>query len=109
MHVVPTPAARARVAILIVVGALCVVPALVRATYSFSTTSPLRLNRGFERPPSKATVAPPAQAVVLPLLDTDTGSAAPEHWPAPVDIVTLRSFFETPPDALRGPPAPAHA
>ena len=44
-------AGRARIAILVTVAALCVVPALVRATFSGSTSTPIRLNRGFRASP----------------------------------------------------------
>jgi hypothetical protein len=63
--------------LLLLVATIAFVPPLVRAAARIGpeTSSPLRLNRGFEAPPAKATVAPPAeipfetvQHLVLPLL-----------------------------------------
>jgi hypothetical protein len=98
-------AGRARIAILVTVAALCVVPALVRATFSGSTSTPIRLNRGFELPPGKATIAPPANVAVAAVCDEDAGlSQIDRRSPAP-DEVAPETAAVHPPDALRGPPA----
>jgi hypothetical protein len=101
-----TIAARARVAILVIVGALFVVPVLVRATCTPSPSAPLRLNRGFERPPAKCLVPPPQDGTIA-------RTPAADERPAPAvvravwfgDDSALPLFLERSPDPLRGPPA----
>jgi hypothetical protein len=98
-------AGRVRVAILVTVAALCVVPALVRATFSGSTSTPIRLNRGFELPPGKATIAPPATVAVAPVSDEETGLSRIDRRAPVRDEVAPEAAPVRPPDALRGPPA----
>jgi hypothetical protein len=99
---------RARVTILVMIAALFVVPALVRATFSASQTSLIRLNRGFERPPAKCQIPPPV--VIVAALSRS------EAEPPKLDL--LVPVFEAPapdappegsPDAYRGPPIPSLA
>ena len=99
-------AGRARVAILVTVAALCVVPALVRATFSGST--PIRLNRGFERPPAKATIAPPPTVAVAPVSHQETDLSRVDRRAPAVDEDAPHAAPVRPPDALRGPPAFPH-
>ena len=98
-------AGRARVAILVIVAALCVVPALVRATFSGSTSTPIRLNRGFELPPGKASLAPPPNVAVAPVSHHETGLSRIDRRAPAVDEVAPEAAPVRPPDALRGPPA----
>jgi hypothetical protein len=98
-------AGRARLAILVTVAALCVVPALVRATFSGSTSTPIRLNRGFELPPGKATIAPPANVAVAPVSDEETGLSQVDRRAPAVDEVAPDAAPVRPPDTLRGPPS----
>jgi len=101
-------AGRARVAILVTVAALCVVPALVRATFSGSTSTPIRLNRGFERPPAKATIAPPLTVAVALVSHQETGLSHVDRRAPAVDEDAPHAAPVRPPDALRGPPAFPH-
>lgn len=101
-------AGRARVAILVTVAALCAVPALVRATFSGSTSTPIRLNRGFELPPTKATIAPPPNVAVALVSHQETGVSRIDRRAPAVDEVAPDAAPVLPPDALRGPPAFTH-
>ena len=99
-----TTPGRTRITILVMIATLLVVPALVRATFSSSPTSPIRLNRGFERPPAKCHIPPPPLVVLKTL---SLGQAAPPKldWPAAVlDERSPHALPEGSPDALRGPP-----
>src|ERR1043166_8570440 len=101
-----SPAARVRVAILVIVATLCVVPVLVRATFSGSARTPIRLNRGFERPPAKSTIAPPTTAAVTPVPHEEAEPSTRERFsPIPNDVPPLFRHAATP-DPLRGPPTP---
>jgi len=105
----PTIAGRARVAILVIVATLCVVPVLVRATFSGSARTPIRLNRGFERPPAKSTIAPPTAAAATPLSRHEAAPSTRDRFsPIPNDILP-GSLLELAPDPLRGPPIPRFA
>lgn len=103
----PAPiACRIRVAILTMVAALCIVPALVRATFSGSPTTPIRLNRGFEMPPAKATLPPPQSVAVTPVIHDRADPPTRERLsPIPLEI-SLPSPPAHVPDPLRGPPLP---
>jgi hypothetical protein len=99
---------RARFTVLVMVAALFVVPALVRATFSSSPTSLIRLNRGFERPPAKCQIPPPVVLVAA--------LSRSEAEPPKLDL--LVPVFDAPapdappegsPDAFRGPPIPSLA
>src|SRR4051812_24413251 len=50
--------------IILIVATIAMVPPLVRATArpGADTSAPIRLNRGFQQPPSKCIVVPPADA-----------------------------------------------
>ena len=89
----------------VLVGMICVVPALVRATYSPSVITPIRLNRGFDAPPSKVAVVPPTDSVICPLLDQapPTLDRSSGHAPEVDDRVAPVSP-DSSPDPLRGPP-----
>ena len=97
-------ACRIRVAILVMVVALCVVPALVRATFSGSPTTPIRLNRGFELPPAKSTVAPPQTVSVTPVRHDRAEPVTRERFSRVPDEIPLFAPLEYAPDPLRGPP-----
>jgi hypothetical protein len=97
-------AGRARVTILVIIATLFLVPALVRATFSTSPTSPVRLNRGFERPPAKCHVTPPPVVMVKALL---RGEAEPPKIDRLVLVLDGPGPDAPPvgsPDAFRGPP-----
>ena len=98
-----------RASILVLVTVLCLFPALVRATRPLieSKPSPIRLSRGFDAPPAKDSVAPPADVAILP-----DASRVPEP-PRPilrlvtVDLPLGPVTLAHAPDVLRGPPAAA--
>src|SRR5689334_4914954 len=99
-------AGRARLAILLVVAALCVVPALVRATYTPSGASTVRLNRGFSLPPAKSSVARPVQVAIVfaePMHD-DASLGRADHTVRCADETIPDAPPDRSPDALRGPP-----
>jgi hypothetical protein len=101
--------ARVRTAtLLLLVATIAFVPPLVRATARMApdTSSPLRLNRGFDAPPTKSTVVPPVdlpfetvQHLSLPVRVERFG--APVHEPVP------EPPLDPSPDPLRGPPVPS--
>jgi hypothetical protein len=108
MPVNSSMAGRARIAILVIVAALFVVPVLVRATFSPSPSSPIRLNRGFERPPAKSQLAPPHVAVLRsPSLDGCEPSPLDRDLPD-LDTAITPDPPERSPET-RGPPAFAHS
>jgi hypothetical protein len=92
----------------VLVMVICLLPPLVRATAHMQdiTTSPssLRLNRGFDVPASKWTVAPPATES----FDRTVRQEAEPSWPAlhaVCDVEHLRDHQHyRSPDPLRGPP-----
>ena len=89
-----------------VIAALFVVPPIVRATATIKSSSPIRLNRGFETPPSKGDVVTSLEQATTPASTLPAGTAARRasaglarqhpHVVAPSD----RS-----PDPQRGPPS----
>jgi len=94
-----------RPAIFLIVATLAVVPALVRARTHQSIASGLRLNRGFDAPPSKWCIAPPSAApagwTVRPVLQPQfqivrTLVSSDEALPICLPVPSL--------DPLRGPP-----
>jgi len=100
--------ARAWIALLI--ATLVFVPPLVRASQTLDRTPSssalsIRLNRGFDAPETKCRVAPPPTAAVsfvvceasVPPLDV-VGSHRG-------DIALPVGQYDSPPDALRGPPS----
>jgi hypothetical protein len=89
----------------LLVATIALVPPLVRATARFGadTSTPLRLNRGFESPPSKCTIAPPVD-VHGQSLPTLVVSSHIESAAAPVNEPRPRSAPSHSPDPLRGPP-----
>jgi hypothetical protein len=100
-----------RVGVVMLVSALLVVPIFVRAGGQLhsSSPSPIRLSRGFELPPTKCHVAPPAETAAAPV------RAA---LPTPVDVLrravapdeAVPDASDNPsPDTQRGPPSLAHA
>jgi len=95
---------RIATAVLLAATVLCV-PPLVRATAHFGadTASPLRLNRGFESPPSKCTVEPPVdvRGQAVPRL---VPSVHVEWFDAPASEPQPHSAPSQSPDPLRGPP-----
>jgi|SRR4051794_39279024 hypothetical protein len=91
--------------IILIVATIAMVPPLVRATArpGAETSSPIRLNRGFQQPPSKCIVIPPADAppqsaqqLLLPIRG--------ERFDAPLDDPLPDSTRSPSVDPLRGPP-----
>ena len=100
---------RSRAATLLFLVAIIVfVPPLVRATALIvpNTPSPHRLNRGFDAPPKKCTIAPPADLVFqcVPQLRV---SMRVERFSAPATDPLPDLLLGPSPDTLRGPPRPA--
>jgi len=105
-----TPKAdRTRVTILVLIAILSVVPALVRATLSSSPTSLIRLNRGFERPPAKCLVPPPALMIVKTLSVVETENPKGDLFVPVLEVPGPDAPPEGSPDAFRGPPIPSLA
>jgi hypothetical protein len=106
MFLSPVMRGRLRYAmLLLLVATIAFVPPLVRATAHFGTdtASPLRLNRGFESPRSKCTIAPPIDLrgqSVPPLVP----SIHAEWFDAPANEPLPHSAPSQSPDPLRGPP-----
>ena len=98
-------AARFRVGICVLVAALLVVPAAVRAAGRLegSSPSPVRLSRGFDVPPAKCSVAPPADAA-LPVMSPETETRRLAPFVQVGDEPAARPPANTSPDPQRGPP-----
>jgi hypothetical protein len=91
-----------RVAAVLAVAALFFVPPIVRATSTIKSPSPLRLNRGFETPPSKADVVSSLEQVVqpsAPRLEPLRRGQLPLLQPA-----VPHTPIDGSPDPQRGPP-----
>jgi hypothetical protein len=92
-----------RVGVLLMLATLAVVPALVFATHQGATQS-LRLTRGFNAPPDKCSITPPA-AVVQSVSRHEPQT--PHTHPA-ATVVLSESIPDSPParapGTLRGPP-----
>jgi hypothetical protein len=93
-----------RVAVVIAVAALFFVPPIVRATSRIKSPAPLRLNRGFETPPSKAdavsSLEQASQAASAPRLEPLRLGQLSFVQPAVARTPTNGSA-----DPQRGPPA----
>lgn len=91
--------------IVVIIAALFVVPPIVRATSRVGSSSPIRLNRGFETPPAKADVLTSLEqvAVLTPLHipEAPLGARRPSRFVEP----TLVAQCDRVPDLERGPPA----
>jgi hypothetical protein len=97
----------ARVLSTIVVAILLFLPTFVRATQSVKqpdTATVIRLNRGFDAPEGKWKVEPPVEMVPQPTAP-DISVTLRVALPISTDDA-LPSQYDSPPDALRGPPAP---
>jgi hypothetical protein len=96
--------------LLLLVATIALVPPLVRATARLGadTSTPLRLNRGFESPPSKCTIAPPLDAHGQSV-PTIVVSIHIEWFDAPVNEPLPHSAPSHSPDPLRGPPLISHS
>jgi len=106
----PISTTRFRVVLLALVAAILVVPALVRASGSVThkSTSPLRLNRGFEAPAAKASVTALRLLVEVSPCHADVELRA--SWTCThVDEAIPHAPSHRPPDVLRGPPATSFA
>ena len=94
-----------RVGVLVVViAALLVVPPIVRATSTIKSSSPIRLNRGFETPPSKGDAATSLERAAEPVSihepePTHTGQRLPSRSESHAATPSDHS-----PDPKRGPP-----
>ena len=88
---------------LLMLATLAVVPALVFATHQGATPS-LRLTRGFNAPPEKCNIAPPA--AVVQSVSRHEPQTPPVHPSASVvhSESIPDSLPERAPEALRGPP-----
>ena len=91
--------------LLLLISTIALVPPLVRAAARLTdTSSPIRLNRGFESPPSKCTVVPPVDA---------RGESVPQA-PPPIRVERFEAAAHDEPlpesapgrsrDPQRGPP-----
>jgi hypothetical protein len=90
--------------IFIVIGVLCVVPPLIRATPHHPSTPQIRLNRGFQAPPAKWHVMPATEILSSdPVVET----SVPDNTRR-VRIDVDEGVILSPPDLsldpLRGPP-----
>ena len=93
-----------RVAVVIAVAALFFVPPIVRATSRIKSPAPLRLNRGFETPPSKADAV---SANGLPGCFSAQARTAATRPTVTVQPAVARTADQRLPDPAR--PAGAHA
>jgi hypothetical protein len=104
-HTIVTRSRRHSV-LFVVIAALFVVPPIVRATARIKSSSPIRLNRGFETPPSKGDVVASLEPIAA-----SASTHEPERPPVrpqlrsrddarPVVVPSERA-----PDPQRGPPA----
>lgn len=94
-----------RAALLVIVGALCVVPPLVRATFSGSSSSPIRLNRGFESPPTKGDETTQSEQVADSVPPIVPEPARIDRRVTSIDHPVLHAVHVPAPDAKRGPPS----
>jgi hypothetical protein len=92
----------------VVIAGLLVVPPIVRATATITSSSPIRLNRGFETAPSKGNVVTSPEQASAP------GSAHEPELPHVRPLLLARDDFRATvapsdhsPDPQRGPPAVA--
>ena len=98
-------ATRFRLGICVLVAALLVVPAAVRAAGRLegSSPSPVRLSRGFEVPPAKCSVAPPTHASLPPISLIEPAAVRATARVYPADSPPT-SPGDRSPDPDRGPP-----
>lgn len=90
----------------VLVAAIFVVPALVRATYP-SQSAPIRLNRGFDAPPSKCTLEAP-HAILIPFeYVREVTRDRRDHVVLDLGILSPDAPDSRSPDPFRGPPSPA--
>jgi hypothetical protein len=89
----------------LVIATLFVLPPIVRATATIRSSSPIRLNRGFETPPTKGDDETTLQQAAEPasLLEPEPAVVV-ERAPAQDESSTLAPSDHTP-DPQRGPPA----
>ena len=92
-----------RVAAVAALAALFFVPPIVRATSTIKSHAPLRLNRGFETPPSKADAVSLEQAV-QPASAPRLEPLRPGQLPL-VPSAVAHAPTDGSPDPERGPPA----
>ncbi len=89
----------------VVIAALLIVPPIVRATATIKSSSPIRLNRGFETPPSKGNVVTLAEQASAPASprEPELPRVAPLLL-AGGDVRTTVAPSDHSPDLQRGPP-----
>jgi hypothetical protein len=94
-----------RIGVVVAVAALFIAPPLVRATSTIKSSSPLRLNRGFETPPSKADAVLSLEQVAEPVsADTrEPPQAGRQSFSGDTSVPVAPSDHS--PDPQRGPPA----
>jgi hypothetical protein len=96
---------RRQVGIVVIIAALFVVPPIVRATSPVGSSSPIRLNRGFETPPVKAGVLMSLEEVAaLVSLGIPQAPLTARRSPRLVESTIVGQADRTP-DLERGPPA----
>jgi hypothetical protein len=97
---------RFRVGITLLVSALLIVPAVVRAagTLEGSRPSPVRLSRGFELPPTKCNVAPPVNTAMVVVVLSEPATVPLGRHASNVDEPVSAAPSDCAPDPLRGPP-----
>jgi hypothetical protein len=95
-----------RIAVVVVaVAALLFVPPVVRATSTIKSSAPLRLNRGFETPPSKADVVTSLERVAEPESAHTIPPPRVKRLPLPPAPSLPLARSDHSPDPQRGPPA----
>src|SRR5689334_17103481 len=93
-----------RIGVLITVAAILFVPAIVRATSTLRSVAPLRLNRGFETPPSKTVAVTSIEQISEPASTATFEPTLVGRRAAPPDPRASSTPSEHSPDPQRGPP-----
>jgi hypothetical protein len=88
-----------------VIAALFVVPPIVRATATIKSSSPIRLNRGFETPPSKGDVVMSLEQAITPASTyrPEQPHVGPRLFTRDNTHIVAQS--DRSPDPQRGPPS----
>jgi hypothetical protein len=90
--------------LLVVIAALFLVPPIVRATSSIKSSSPIRLNRGFETPPSKADAATSLERSAEPVSIREPEPPHTVRRPLSRGESRVATPSDHSPDPQRGPP-----
>src|SRR5262245_42186414 len=89
--------------IFLVVGVLCVVPPLIRATPHQASKPQIRLNRGFQAPPAKWHVEPATEILLSSPVAETTTPVTTRRVHIDADEGNVLSAPDFSPDPLRGP------